>query len=93
MSDFSPLEVFDRRESEVRGYIRSFPVVFDRASGSTLVTADGDEYLDFFAGAGTARVAATSLGRSFVLVDQNPQAIDVMRSRLPEAEFLDWSDR
>ncbi|PPF33608.1 diaminobutyrate--2-oxoglutarate transaminase [Pseudoclavibacter sp. AY1H1] len=52
MSDFSPLEVFDRRESEVRGYIRSFPVVFDRASGSTLVTADGDEYLDFFAGAG-----------------------------------------
>ncbi len=53
----------------------------------------GDTVLDFFAGSGTTGVAATSLGRSFVLVDQNPQAIDVMRSRLPEAEFLDWSDR
>ena len=48
----SALEVFDRRESEVRGYIRAFPTVFDRAVGSTLVDADGREYLDFFAGAG-----------------------------------------
>ncbi len=46
------LEIFDRLESEVRGYIRSFPVEFDVARGSTLVTADGHEYLDFFAGAG-----------------------------------------
>lgn len=50
--DTSALEVFDRRESEVRGYIRAFPTVFDRAVGSTLVDADGREYLDFFAGAG-----------------------------------------
>jgi diaminobutyrate-2-oxoglutarate transaminase len=48
----SDLDIFDRIESEVRGYIRSFPVVFDSAKGSTLVTADGHEYLDFFAGAG-----------------------------------------
>ncbi|SDT30686.1 diaminobutyrate--2-oxoglutarate transaminase [Microterricola viridarii] len=46
------LEIFDRIESEVRGYIRSFPVVFDSARGSTLTTADGRDYLDFFAGAG-----------------------------------------
>ena len=46
------LDVFDRRESEVRGYVRAFPTVFDRATGSTLVDADGREYLDFFAGAG-----------------------------------------
>jgi diaminobutyrate-2-oxoglutarate transaminase len=52
MSDAAALDVFDRRESEVRGYIRSFPTVFDRAVGSTLVDADGREYLDFFAGAG-----------------------------------------
>lgn len=50
MSD--ALEVFDRRESEVRGYVRAFPTVFDRAVGSTLVGEDGREYLDFFAGAG-----------------------------------------
>ena len=53
----------------------------------------GDTVLDFFAGSGTTGVAATSLGRSFVLVDQNPQAIEVIRSRLPEAEFLNWPDR
>ena len=52
MSDAAALDVFDRRESEVRGYIRAFPTVFDRAVGSTLVDADGREYLDFFAGAG-----------------------------------------
>ncbi|MET0861656.1 MAG: diaminobutyrate--2-oxoglutarate transaminase [Microbacterium sp.] len=48
----SDLDIFDRIESEVRGYIRSFPVVFDSARGSVLTTADGREYLDFFAGAG-----------------------------------------
>ncbi|WP_139417954.1 diaminobutyrate--2-oxoglutarate transaminase [Agromyces laixinhei] len=52
MSDAANLDVFDRRESEVRGYVRAFPTVFDRASGSTLVDANGREYLDFFAGAG-----------------------------------------
>jgi diaminobutyrate-2-oxoglutarate transaminase len=52
MSDAANLDVFDRRESEVRGYVRAFPTVFDRASGSTIVDADGREYLDFFAGAG-----------------------------------------
>lgn len=46
------LEIFDRLESEVRGYIRSFPVELTSAHGTTLVAADGTEYLDFFAGAG-----------------------------------------
>ncbi|MEF3402310.1 diaminobutyrate--2-oxoglutarate transaminase [Agromyces sp. CCNWLW203] len=52
MSDAANLDVFDRRESEVRGYVRAFPTVFDRANGSKLIDADGREYLDFFAGAG-----------------------------------------
>lgn len=47
------LSVFEEWESEVRGYIRSFPVAFDTAHGSFLVAEDGAEYLDFFAGAGT----------------------------------------
>ncbi len=47
------LKIFDRLESEVRGYIRSFPVVFKQARGSTLVDETGREYIDFFAGAGT----------------------------------------
>lgn len=46
------LQIFDRLESEVRGYIRSFPVELRSAHGTTLVAANGTEYLDFFAGAG-----------------------------------------
>ncbi|MER8562747.1 aminotransferase class III-fold pyridoxal phosphate-dependent enzyme, partial [Mesorhizobium sp. M0578] len=46
------LAIFERLESEVRGYIRSFPVLFDRGVGTTLIDADGREYLDFFAGSG-----------------------------------------
>ncbi|MES0133275.1 diaminobutyrate--2-oxoglutarate transaminase [Mesorhizobium sp. M0029] len=46
------LALFDRLESEVRSYVRSFPVLFDRGAGTTLTAADGQEYLDFFGGAG-----------------------------------------
>jgi site-specific DNA-methyltransferase (adenine-specific) len=42
----------------------------------------GDWCLDFFAGSGTLGVAAAELGRRYVLIDQNPRAVAVMRSRL-----------
>ncbi len=38
--------------------------------------------LDFFAGSGTLGSACRALGRRFVLVDSNPDAIEVMRQRL-----------
>lgn len=47
------LEIFDRMESEVRGYVRSFPVIFTQAKGSVLTDESGTEYIDFFSGAGT----------------------------------------
>lgn len=47
------LSVFSEMESEVRSYIRAFPVVFDTARGSYLWDEDGTEYIDFFCGAGT----------------------------------------
>ncbi|WP_434445305.1 diaminobutyrate--2-oxoglutarate transaminase [Lentzea sp. E54] len=46
------MDIFHSLESEVRSYCRSWPVVFDRATGSWLHTEDGRRYLDFFAGAG-----------------------------------------
>lgn len=46
------MNVFESIESEVRSYCRSWPVVFDRASGAWLYGEDGRGYLDFFAGAG-----------------------------------------
>lgn len=48
----------------------------------------GDWVLDCFAGSGTAGAVAAKLGRRFVLIDENPEAIDVIRARLariPEA--------
>ena len=41
----------------------------------------GDRLLDFFAGSGSFGDAADRHGRDVVLVDDNPEAIDVMRSR------------
>ena len=42
----------------------------------------GDRVLDFFAGSGTTGEVANRLGRSCVLIDDNPEAIKVMRDRL-----------
>jgi site-specific DNA-methyltransferase (adenine-specific) len=42
--------------------------------------------LDPFAGSGTAGVACRELGRRFVLVDSNPEAIAIARSRLVAGE-------
>ncbi|RKS74409.1 diaminobutyrate aminotransferase [Actinomadura pelletieri DSM 43383] len=47
------MDVFDRMESEVRGYCRGWPTVFTTARGSHMTDEHGKTYLDFFAGAGT----------------------------------------
>jgi diaminobutyrate-2-oxoglutarate transaminase len=47
------MDTFERLESEVRSYSRSFPAVFDTAQGCQLTDEGGRTYLDFFAGAGS----------------------------------------
>jgi diaminobutyrate-2-oxoglutarate transaminase len=47
------MKTFKQLESEVRSYIRNFPTVFKTARGSKLYDEEGDEFIDFFAGAGT----------------------------------------
>jgi site-specific DNA-methyltransferase (adenine-specific) len=47
---------------------------------------EGELVLDFFAGSGTTGVAALELGRRFILVDDNPQAIEAMRARFAGRE-------
>ena len=44
----------------------------------------GDSVLDFFAGSGTTGVAAAELDRKFLLIDQNPEAIKVIKNRLSQ---------
>lgn len=50
----------------------------------------GDTVLDFFAGSGTTGAVCLELGRHFVLVDNNPQSLDVMRERFTGAENIEW---
>ena len=46
-------DTIERLESNIRGYVRSFPTVFQSAKGAWLTDNRGKRYLDFFAGAGT----------------------------------------
>jgi site-specific DNA-methyltransferase (adenine-specific) len=47
-------------------------------------TRPGDWCLDFFAGSGTLGAVAAQLGRRYVLIDSNPEAVRVMRARLEQ---------
>lgn len=49
-----------------------------------------DTVMDFFAGSGTFGEAALELGREFILIDSNPEAIEVMKRRFakrPDVKF------
>ncbi len=47
------MKIFRELESSVRSYIRSFPMVFDKAANDEVWDDQGNRYIDFFAGAGT----------------------------------------
>jgi site-specific DNA-methyltransferase (adenine-specific) len=47
-------------------------------------TKQGDRVLDFFAGSGTTAHAAWELNREFVVMDQNPESLKVIRQRLDD---------
>ena len=47
------MKIFEEIESEVQCYARSFPRVFNKAQGEYLYDTEGNQYLDFLAGAGT----------------------------------------
>jgi len=56
-------------------------------------TRPGDWCLDFFAGSGTLGAVAEQLQRHYVLIDSNPEAVQIMRARLASGgEDLQASD-
>ncbi|MER3437139.1 MAG: site-specific DNA-methyltransferase [Chloroflexota bacterium] len=62
----------------------------------TASSRPGDLVLDFFAGSGTTGIAASELGRDFLLVDNNLEALIVMARRfahLPDVEFVNFDPR
>lgn len=46
--------------------------------------------LDFFAGSGTTGAACLELDRQFILIDNNPQSIEVMRRRFNALQNIEW---
>jgi len=46
--------------------------------------------MDFFAGSGTTGAACLELGRHFILIDNNPEAIEVMAKRFDGVNDIEW---
>jgi site-specific DNA-methyltransferase (adenine-specific) len=66
---------------EKTGYATQKPLgVLDRII--RVHSSPGDLVVDFFAGSGTTGESAAQHGRSFILVDSNPEAMEVMTKRL-----------
>lgn len=52
----------------------------------------GEHVLDFFAGSGTTGAVCLESGRRFTLIDNNPQAITIMRKRFINISDIEWVD-
>ena len=50
----------------------------------------GDLLLDFFAGSGTLGESCLNSGRNFILVDDNPAALEVMARRFARSQSIEW---
>lgn len=75
---------------EKTGYATQKPLgIIDRII--KVHTNEGDVVCDFFCGSGTLGESAYRLGRSAILVDNNPQAIDVMKKRFDDnMYYVQW---
>jgi diaminobutyrate-2-oxoglutarate transaminase len=63
------IETFDRVESQVRSYSRSFPKLFGKAKGSIIYGHDGKEYIDFLAGCSSLNYGHNDADMQSALVD------------------------
>lgn len=90
------MNVFERRESEVRSYCRAFPAVFERAVGAEVFDTDGRRYVDFFAGAGVLNYGHNNPKLKQALIDYLEQdgithALDM--STAAKERFLETFER
>lgn len=68
---------FEAHESNVRYYCRRWPAVFETSSGATITDEHGNQYVDFFAGAG-----ALSYGHN------NPVFVEIAIEHLRQGKIL-----
>lgn len=52
----------------------------------------GQTVLDFFAGSGTVGESCLKYNRNFILIDNNPTALEVMAKRFPKSSEIEWID-
>ncbi|SRR6056297_25267 len=86
----------ERIESNVRGYSRLFPTVFDSAVGSLLTDTDGHVFIDFFCGAGSLNYGHNPPGAKAALLEYLSRngiqhSLDTMTAA--KIDFLDAFDR
>ena len=77
------MELFERWESNVRGYARTYPTVFKSASNARQVDENGKSYIDFFAGAGVLNFGHNNPKMKeaiidFIQSDGIPHSLDTM---------------
>ena len=75
------------RDSIKPAYDERHPAIFPLELAEKVISYysfKDDVVLDPFAGAGTVGKAAIKLGRRFVLIEQNPQYVAVIREELPK---------
>ena len=77
------MELFERWESNVRGYARTYPTVFKSASNARQTDENGKSYIDFFAGAGVLNFGHNNPKMKeaiidFIQSDGIPHSLDTM---------------
>lgn len=92
----SPHSIYERRESAVRSYCRSFPTSFVRARNALLWDEEGREYIDFLAGCSSLNYGHNDPDMKRALVehlagDGMGHALDFHTG--PKAAFLETFER
>ncbi|TWU31519.1 diaminobutyrate--2-oxoglutarate transaminase [Novipirellula artificiosorum] len=86
----------ERIESNVRGYARLFPTVFQSAVGSTLTDTAGKTYIDFFCGAGSLNYGHNPRKAKAALLDyieRDGVQHSLDTATVAKVDFLDTFDR
>lgn len=89
-------KTFEKYESVVRSYCRHFPKVFTNAKGAVITDEDGNDYIDFFCGAG-----AVNYGHNnpyikqkmvdYLMTDGIIHALDMYT--VPKREFIETLEK
>jgi site-specific DNA-methyltransferase (adenine-specific) len=74
---------------EKTGYPTQKPLgILDRIIRAS--SNQGDVVMDFFAGSGTTGISCVRLDRKFILIDNNPQSLEVMQKRFKDISNIEW---